>query len=530
MRTSLNNFVRLMVVGVLTLGMSTIGRSQPKLETEFRQGIDSLRLKEMPHQKLGEGRTHDGQQAHPSPLHKLVSHQSHIYVIDTAIVRKLSVGKWGFSIPGDTTRHVYSYNANVMRTSDLTQKLSGELWADSLRRTNTYDGSNNMLSDLYERWSDGQWMYVEQYTYTYDENRNRLSELQETWDDQWAASNRQTWTYDAHGNVLTWLNEDWSNGQLVDASYLRHTYTYDANGNMFTELEQYWSGGRWVDKSRRTHIYDGNNNLLLEIDEYWDGQWLKSSGVLHTYDARNNRTKTTPIYWHSTDQLWEYFQYFEYTYDANNNMLTDSWYHWDYDSWGMYYQWTLWSRHFYAYDANSNLLSDSLVGYDVSPRLQRWKYTYDADNNMISASCDYGDATACNTVFHLVDRAGSSYEYYGYNCTFTHRMMVTGIASSSSDMLAAYSLSQNYPNPFNPTTVIVYQLPVANEVKLIVFNLVGQPVAELVDGAVEAGYHEVTFDASSLPSGVYFCRLQARPTGGGPGGSYTETRKLLLVR
>ena len=529
MKTPLIHFTSLMVVGVLILGTIAITRSQPRLQTDLRHGIDSLRLKGVPHQMLDELVKRNGEQRSPVPLRRVASPQSHVYVIDTAVVRRLGSRFLGYFIPGDTTKHIYSYNANAMRTSDLTQRLTGELWIDNERRTNTYDASNNMLSDLYERWSDGQWMNVKQYTYTYDGNRNRLSELHETWDGQWAASNLQTWTYDAHGKVLTWLNEDWSNGQLVDSSSWRCTYTYDANGNMFTELEEYWSGGRWVDKSRKTYIYDGSNNLLLEIDEYWDGQWLKSSGVLHTYDARNNRIKTIPIYWSATDQLWEYWQYYEYTYDANNNMLTDSWYDWDRDDWWNW-QWTLWSRHFYVYDANSNLLSDSLVGYDVTPELQRWRYSYDADNIMISASCDYGDATACNTVFHLVDRAGNSYEYYGYSCIFTRRMMVTGIASSSSDMLAAYSLSQNYPNPFNPTTVISYQLPAASEVKLVVFNLVGQQVAELVDGAVEAGYHEVKFDASSLPSGVYFCRLRARPTGGGQAGSYTETRKLLLVR
>ncbi len=69
--------------------------------------------------------------------------QSQIYVIDTAIVRSTY----------DTTRHLYSFNANAKRTSDLTQKLVGDLWVDTLRETNTYDASNNMLSDLGEDWS-----------------------------------------------------------------------------------------------------------------------------------------------------------------------------------------------------------------------------------------------------------------------------------------------------------------------------------------------------------------------------------------
>jgi hypothetical protein len=84
------------------------------------------------------------------------------------------------------------------------------------------------------------------------------------------------------------------------------------------------------------------------------------------------------------------------------------------------------------------------------------------------------------------------------------------------------ALDQNYPNPFNPTTMIRYGLPVRTQVTLTIFNTLGQQVAMLVNGDMEAGYHEVLFDGSKLASGVYLYRMQA--------GSYVETRKLLLVR
>jgi hypothetical protein len=85
-----------------------------------------------------------------------------------------------------------------------------------------------------------------------------------------------------------------------------------------------------------------------------------------------------------------------------------------------------------------------------------------------------------------------------------------------------YSLAQNYPNPFNPSTTIRYGLPEPSHVSLSVYNTLGQQVAVLQNGEQEAGYHEVTFDASALPSGVFFYRLQA--------GSYVKTRKLCMMR
>ena len=87
---------------------------------------------------------------------------------------------------------------------------------------------------------------------------------------------------------------------------------------------------------------------------------------------------------------------------------------------------------------------------------------------------------------------------------------------------SVFSLSQNYPNPFNPATVIRYGLALRSQVDLSVYNTLGQQVATLVQGEEEAGYHEGRFDASGMPSGVYFYRLSA--------GAYVETRKSVLIK
>lgn len=83
-------------------------------------------------------------------------------------------------------------------------------------------------------------------------------------------------------------------------------------------------------------------------------------------------------------------------------------------------------------------------------------------------------------------------------------------------------LHQNFPNPFNPTTTIRYSVPERARVSLTVYNALGQQVARLVDSEVEKGDHEVRFDASGLPSGVYFYRLQA--------GSTNQVRRLVVMR
>ncbi len=95
---------------------------------------------------------------------------------------------------------------------------------------------------------------------------------------------------------------------------------------------------------------------------------------------------------------------------------------------------------------------------------------------------------------------------------------------TSSKAGKAFELYQNYPNPFNPTTVIAYQLPVASEVSLKVFDALGREVATLVRARQDAGRYSVPFSAatSRLASGIYFYRLQA--------GTFSETKKMLLVK
>ena len=86
----------------------------------------------------------------------------------------------------------------------------------------------------------------------------------------------------------------------------------------------------------------------------------------------------------------------------------------------------------------------------------------------------------------------------------------------------SFKLFDNYPNPFNPATKIMWSTPVKDHNKLIVYDVLGNEVAKLIDEEKEAGKYEVEFDASSLSSGIYFCKLSC--------GSFTETKKMLLIK
>jgi len=85
-----------------------------------------------------------------------------------------------------------------------------------------------------------------------------------------------------------------------------------------------------------------------------------------------------------------------------------------------------------------------------------------------------------------------------------------------------YSLNQNYPNPFNPVTNIKFSIPVAGNVKLVIFDILGREVKTLLNDVKPAGNYVVDFNAAELSSGAYFYRLES--------GNFVETKKMLLVK
>ena len=100
--------------------------------------------------------------------------------------------------------------------------------------------------------------------------------------------------------------------------------------------------------------------------------------------------------------------------------------------------------------------------------------------------------------------------------------VITGVSGNSNEIPKTYKLYNNYPNPFNPVSTIRYDLPHSADVKLIVFNTLGQEVATLINGHYQAGSYSVIWDGTNYPSGVYFYKIYA--------GNFTDTKKMLLVK
>lgn len=104
---------------------------------------------------------------------------------------------------------------------------------------------------------------------------------------------------------------------------------------------------------------------------------------------------------------------------------------------------------------------------------------------------------------------------------------LTSVNNISGEIPQSYFLYQNFPNPFNPVTVIRYSIPSdvrgqASEVKLMVYDVLGNLVSTLVNENQKAGTYEVSWDAAGFPSGIYYYKIQS--------GNFTETKRMALIK
>jgi plastocyanin len=159
----------------------------------------------------------------------------------------------------------------------------------------------------------------------------------------------------------------------------------------------------------------------------------------------------------------------------------------------------------------------------------RWQGAFSV-HPLSSTTIPAGAQTWTNTtgtVFTYVAQIPGTYNYQcdvhapGMSGSFT-AAVATGVNDEARrSQPSAFHLDQNYPNPFNPSTHITYSLAQNSSVSLKLFNAIGEEVATLVKGFQASGIHDVSFDGTSLPTGIYLYRLEA-------GGSVATKRLVHL--
>ncbi len=171
----------------------------------------------------------------------------------------------------------------------------------------------------------------------------------------------------------------------------------------------------------------------------------------------------------------------------------------------------------------------ALARYDTDGSLDK---TFGTDGIVTTAVAGLGDDKAYSVAIQSdgkIVAAGASlynnfYDLYGFavvRYTGSSGSALNAV-SATADVQKTYALYQNYPNPFNPSTAISYQLSANGFVTLKIYDILGREVATLVNERQAAGTHSVTFNASDLPSGVYFYTVRSKGT--------SMTKKMVLLK
>ncbi len=150
----------------------------------------------------------------------------------------------------------------------------------------------------------------------------------------------------------------------------------------------------------------------------------------------------------------------------------------------------------------------------------------DNDVNLISENIPVGEVDLVGCVGQYKSQAPYNSGYQLLLRTISDIKIKTDVEKEA-EVPTAYALNQNYPNPFNPTTIIRYSIPSSvnsqsSFVNLVIFDALGAEVKTLVNEQKIPGSYKAEFDASELPSGIYFYRIIA--------GKYSETKKMLLLK
>jgi hypothetical protein len=187
----------------------------------------------------------------------------------------------------------------------------------------------------------------------------------------------------------------------------------------------------------------------------------------------------------------------------------------------------------YNFNADSG---DSWIVPPLGPPYFGGAFTIQSKTDTIVTAI--GTFTDCCKVHHFIGVDAEFVEWFANGIGIVQRDVITIVGSrrwilserlttSMSDEPEStnpktYLLSQNYPNPFNPTTTIKYQIPELSFVTIKVYDVLGNEISTLVNEEKPVGSYEVEFNATALPSGIYFYRLQA--------GSFVETKKMILLK
>lgn len=378
-------------------------------------------------------------------------------------------------------KNFFTYDGNGWQTQQLTKDSANGIWKNTARNNYSYNASGRQIENLGQVWVNNSWRNSSRRLITYTANDAMLTDKSYYWDTlsaSWILNGFQhSYTYNANDEKIMHLQAYLNSGVPSDSS--RTTYTYDANSNEITNLREGWTSSNpvWKNIQKWYNVYTSNNlidssyNLIWNINTLvFDTSYLTTYG----YDAQEN--KILYLNHQRNGASWVNSSKHTYTFDANNNNTTNSYYNWD----NLVSAWTEINRNEYTFNGNNAVYAlsysySSLVGSLINS--YQTYYYYDANDNL-----DYFLSESWNTTTSAWD---FSYKLrYFYDCT-----------PLAIEELSATEL-RCYPNPVND--MLKVELATASPIAIV--SITGTTIATY------PAQHSHVIDVSSFPAGVYFVK------------------------
>ena len=282
-------------------------------------------------------------------------------------------------------RRVFSYS-NEKCSGELWQEMRMNQWNNTGRIVHTYDTHDNKIESLFQEWESNQWSNSIRYVYKYDAQKNMTEELWQYWNGVWKDDELRTYKYDSYNRMIEKIIYDAWGGDLEVEDKM--VYKYDEHNNLIEERHQYLEDeDEWEDYMIIMFSYNEQNQLtgaiLQELDDIWE-DYVKLTVL---YDLENYTI--SHIYsFIEEDELWYEGILVIYSYDSQNNLLSESWFEGDDGEWEEVFSFN------YSYDENNN----ATQGYYVESYKKSFIWDWDEYpeltvyyNNMQSKISTYDD-------------------------------------------------------------------------------------------------------------------------------------------
>ena len=304
-------------------------------------------------------------------------------------------------------------------------------------------------------------------------------------DSVWADDSRITYEYSEDGDLIQEVHQIFENVNWIDFFRTVINYTNDTKESISQSFD-----GDWVNKSRFVDYIDETGNLDSSFYYSWDGnEWLLGQKVIRLFNESDQLIYID--YYVFTDSNYRKIGSWEYIYNAEGNPEKLYYYEWD--------------------DNLPQLISRLTYHYNNEGLLFEIK-------NEVLENESWTPSQSDGIVIEITENYSIGFLYHKVNIFYSETTEI----NETEEIETRFELSQNYPNPFNPTTSIEYQVSSIGNVTLKVYDVLGREISTIVKEVKHPGTHEVTFDASELPSGVYFYRLT--------NGNYSATKKMVLMK